>query len=332
MDIQELAATLRQDAVAVVFANVLLQQLGLPIPAVPTLLVAGSLALGTGQAGAMAAAAVLASVIADLVWYAGGRGFGYRVLAGLCRLSINPSSCVNQTEGRFARWGLWSLVVAKFVPGFSTVAPPIAGALRMPLGGFLAAAGLGALLWSGAAIGAGWLLRDQLNNLLVAMDRHGPAVALGILAALALWLTWKFWQRFRFRRLSAILHITPGELAQAMASGNPPRVLDLRGAAMLAETGVVPGAVAASHDALLDAVADWPRSAPIVTLCACPEDAGAVQAARRLMAAGYTSVKPLRGGFDALPPALRPAAAAKQDAPAPLSLPPSVNGTAKRSL
>ncbi|KAB2965774.1 DedA family protein, partial [Zoogloea sp.] len=143
MDIAQLQQTLQRDAVTVVFLNVLLQQLGLPVPAVPTLLLAGSLTAGPGQLGAMLAAATLASVLADWLWYGMGRRFGYRVLAGLCRLSINPASCVSQTEARFVRWGLSSLVVAKFVPGFSTVAPPIAGALRMALPGFLAAAGAG---------------------------------------------------------------------------------------------------------------------------------------------------------------------------------------------
>src|SRR5574337_2226853 len=129
MDVQEITDALRRDAVTVVFVNVLLQQLGLPVPAVPTLLMAGSLIFGSAQAAAVVGAAVVASVLADLGWYGAGRAFGYRVLSGLCRLSINPASCVSQTEGRFARWGLASLVVAKFVPGFSTVAPPIAGAL-----------------------------------------------------------------------------------------------------------------------------------------------------------------------------------------------------------
>jgi membrane protein DedA with SNARE-associated domain/rhodanese-related sulfurtransferase len=306
MDIQEITHAIRQDAVSVVFVNVLLQQLGLPIPAVPTLLVAGSLILGGSQAVQILAATVAASVLADLVWYGAGRAFGYRVLAGLCRLSINPASCVSQTEGRFARWGLGSLVVAKFVPGFSTVAPPIAGALHMSLPGFLAGASLGASLWGGAAVAAGWLLRAQIQAAVEALSRQGGLLAAALVLAFALWLAWKFWQKFRFERQAAIPHISPAELVAALASGAPPLVLDLRGASMLAETGVVPGAVAAEHDRLMEAVGDWPKSAPIVTLCACPEDAGAIQATRALLAKGYTAVRPLRGGFDALPPELRP--------------------------
>lgn len=163
MDLLSLSQTLQRDAVAIVFVNVLLQQLGLPVPAVPTMLLAGSLAAAPGPVAKILAAAVVASVLADWVWYKAGKRYGYRVLAGLCKLSINPASCVSQTEARFLRWGMPSLVVAKFIPGFSTVAPPIAGAFRMHLGGFLLAAGAGGALWAGLALGAGWV------------EGHGPA-------------------------------------------------------------------------------------------------------------------------------------------------------------
>jgi membrane protein DedA with SNARE-associated domain len=218
---------------------VLLQQLGLPVPAVPTLLVAGSIAVASGQAAQLLAVAVLASVVADLLWYATGRVFGYRVLSGLCRLSLNPASCVSATEERFIRWGAWSLVVAKFVPGFSTVAPPIAGSLRMPLPSFLAAAALGAALWAGAALYAGHLLRAELQTTLAFMSRHATTTVVAMVLGLAAWLAWKLWQRRRFGQLAAIPHITPSELQAAMASRTPLLLLDFRGAAMVAQTGPI---------------------------------------------------------------------------------------------
>ena len=299
MDIAQLTEALHRDAVWVVFVNVLLQQLGLPVPAVPTLMVAGSLAATSGQAGAVLAAAVLASVLADGAWYLLGRALGYRVLAVLCRLSINPASCVTQTEERFLRWGVWSLVFAKFVPGFSTVAPPIAGTLRMGLPGFLVAAGLGAAAWAGAAILVGWTLRSEVQSVLRILGENGGVAVLFVLLALAVWLGWKFWQKYRFERQADMPHITPEELLAALASPTPPLLLDLRGASMIAELGPIAGATIAQHDDLLAAVDAWPKSAPIVTLCACPEDAGAVQAARALQEAGYKSVRPLRGGWEA---------------------------------
>jgi len=295
----QISEALRQDTVAVVFLNVFLQQIGLPVPAVPTLLLAGSLMATPGGLGKVLATAILASVIADWIWYWSGKVFGYRVLAGLCKLSINPASCVSQTEARFIRWGVSSLVVAKFIPGFSTVAPPIAGALRMSQPGFLLAAGAGAGLWAGLALGAGWMLKDTVEAAIAILEEHAGNAVLLAAALLGVWLGWKLWQKYRFRKLCAVPHITPVELIQAMQAEQPPLVLDLRGATMVAQTGPIPGTKVAEHEFLLEAVGDWPKSRPIVTLCACPEDAGAVQAARHLLNAGYQSVRPLQGGYEA---------------------------------
>lgn len=299
MDLHQLSQVLRQDAITVVFFNVLLQQAGLPVPAVPTLLLAGSLAATPLDLLQLVAAAIAASVVADWAWYHAGRLFGYRVLAGLCRLSINPGSCVSQTEARFIRWGLSSLVVAKFVPGFSTVAPPIAGALRMSLPGFLSAAAVGGALWAGLALGAGWALKDAVHAVISVLDQHTTTALVVLLALAGAWLGWKLWQRQRFKARSALPHITPGELMAALRSEQPPLLIDLRGARMVAETGPLPGARWAEPDRLVEVVGTWPKDRLIVTLCACPEDAGAVAAARRLMKAGYRSVKPLRGGYEA---------------------------------
>lgn len=299
MEISQLSEALQRDAVWVVFLNVLLQQIGLPLPAVPTLLLAGSLVAGSAQLANVLAAAIVASVLADWMWYLAGRAFGYRVLAGLCKLSINPGSCVSQTEGRFVRWGLGSLVVAKFIPGFSTVAPPIAGSLRMGLSGFLLAAATGAALWAGLALGAGWILRAEVHAAIDTLDKHAGSALTLVAGVLAIWLIWKLWQKYRFRKMSAVPDITPDELLAAMEGQHPPLVLDLRGRSMIAETGSIIGATVAEHDRLLDAVGEWPKNRPIVTLCACPEDAGAIQAARKLLDEGFLSVRALKGGYEA---------------------------------
>jgi membrane protein DedA with SNARE-associated domain/rhodanese-related sulfurtransferase len=299
MEISQLSQALQRDAVWVVFLNVLLQQIGLPVPAVPTLLLAGSLVLGSGQFAGVLVAAIVASVLADGVWYLAGRAFGYRVLSGLCKLSINPASCVSQTEARFVRWGLGSLVFAKFIPGFSTVAPPIAGSLRMRPPGFLLAAATGAALWAGFALGAGWLLRKEVHSAIGLLDKHAGSALILVAGTVVLWLGWKLWQKYRFRQLSAVPHITPVELMAAMEADQPPLVLDLRGPSMIAKTGAIAGAIVAEHDRLLEAVGEWPKDQPIVTLCACPEDAGAIQAAHQLIKAGFLSVRPLKGGYEA---------------------------------
>lgn len=294
----EITATLQSNAVWVVFANVLLQQLGLPVPAVPTLLAAGSMIMTFGQAGQLIGVAVLASVFADLLWYVAGRAFGYRVLSGLCKLSLNPGSCVSSTESLFMRWGARSLVVAKFIPGFSTVGPPIAGSLKLPLPSFLFSAGVGAGLWAGSAVLTGWILRSQVHAAMAILTGH-EAMALGAAALGAgLWLGWVIWKKRRFQRSAAIPHISPAALMAAINSDAPPLLLDLRGPALIATSGPIAGATQVQLDDLSRTVHLWPRNRPIVTLCACPNDATSVRAAQDLTALGYISAQPLRGGYD----------------------------------
>ncbi|MDO8652233.1 MAG: VTT domain-containing protein [Undibacterium sp.] len=299
MDSNWFAHFLQQDSGVLVFINVLLQQLGLPVPSVPTMMLAASQASGMTALSGMLLAAVLASLLADWIWYQAGRMFGYRVLSLLCKLSINPSSCVSQTEARFTKWGVWSLVFGKFIPGFSTVAPPVAGALGMPRSSFFIASALGAALWAGLALLAGYAFQAQIDGALVLLSLHGVRLALVLLVLIALWLGWKFWQKYRFERLAAMHHISPEEMLLALASARPPHILDLRSKNLVAESGRIPNAHVTDYEAITQSLAHVPKDYPIVTICACPQDAGAVQVARSLQALGYTNAHPLRGGFDA---------------------------------
>lgn len=293
-----LPATLAQYGPWLVFGNVLLQQLGAPVPVWPTLLVVGSLAAGWPQWAAALAAAVAASMVADRLWYLLGRRFGYRVLALLCRLSINPGSCVTQTEQRFGRWGAPALLAAKFVPGFSAVAAPVAGLSRMPVLRFTLAAASGAALWAGSALLIGRLLREQVGLALDFMASHAPLALLGLGAALALWLGSKLWRRQRFRQAAAMPHIEAGALRAALATATPPRVLDFRGPDLMASDPIA-HAQAAELRGLARRSRAWPRDAAIVTLCACPQDATAIRAAQLLQRLGFANVRPLRGGHEA---------------------------------
>ena len=123
-----------QHGLALIFVNVLLQQAGVPLPAVPTLIVAGALSAdGTLSAPAVFGVAFAATMLGDSAWYVAGRRYGRRVMTALCRLSLSPDSCVRQTENHFDRWGGLTLVLGKFIPGLSTIAPPLAGATCSPL-------------------------------------------------------------------------------------------------------------------------------------------------------------------------------------------------------
>jgi membrane protein DedA with SNARE-associated domain/rhodanese-related sulfurtransferase len=292
-----LFADLLRYGVPFVGFNVLLQQLGLPIPAVPTMMVAGALASQGRLSGvAVFAISVAASVLADGLWFAAGRRYGYPVLKLLCRVSMSPDACVRQTEGIFERYGFYSLVVSKFVPGFSTVAPPVAGALRMPLSQFVIATVASASLWVGAAMGAGALFSTQIEALLTLIARHAGPAALTLLAAFALYIVWKGVQRWRLARFVEGASIAIDELAKHLETATPPLVVDIGSRLAHSARPHIAGAL------LLDLPAvsghDFPRDRPIVVYCACPNEASAKRAAQILLGRGYRDVRPLIGGLD----------------------------------
>ncbi|MDE2430833.1 MAG: VTT domain-containing protein [Burkholderiales bacterium] len=299
MDTSSMSELFAQHRDLLVFSNVLLQQLGLPVPAVPTMMLNASQVQPVYALIPLLLAAVCASVIADLLWYQAGKIFGYKVLNFLCKMSINPGSCVNQTEARFHRWGVWSLVMGKFIPGFSTVAPPVAGALGMSRSAFLIASAIGAGLWAGLALIAGYALQAQIAVGTAFLSEHGVRIVTVFALILAAWMAWKFWQKKRFERLAAIPHISAKELAQAYADRQMPRIIDLRSKSMIKEAGSIPHAVVSELNAVGTIASGWPKEDLIVTICACPGDAAAVHAAHTLKAMGFNEVKPLAGGFEA---------------------------------
>src|SRR5262245_48527581 len=182
----ELARQLTRHGLLLVFLNVLLEQAGLPIPATPVLVLAGALAArGEMSLAPVLLTATLASLMADTVWYALGRRKGRRILKALCRVSLSPESCVRRTERSFDRYGLYSIAVAKFIPGFSTVAPPLAGAMRVGAGRFTLVAVLAALAWVGAAVAVGWCFHDAIGDVadwLEGLGFWGPVLVGALLA------------------------------------------------------------------------------------------------------------------------------------------------------
>jgi membrane protein DedA with SNARE-associated domain len=187
----------------VVFGASLLEQMGLPIPAMPILLAIGALS-HTGGFSLVSAilAAVLGSLAADLAWYALGRHHGHFVLGLVCRLSATPGSCIQRTKDLFGRHGSPILLVSKFVPGFSAAAIPLAGAEKMHLIRFLLFDGTGAVLWAGGYMTAGYVFSSQLER--VAGLASGVAMSLTVWFALVLTviLAWKHVQRRALLRRS----------------------------------------------------------------------------------------------------------------------------------
>lgn len=226
----KLVAWVTQYGVAIVFANVLVEQIGIPIPALPTLLVAGSLVrAGKLSFLALLGAAVGASLAADTLWYFLGRRYGHRVLKTLCRISLSPDSCVRQTEGIFEKWGMASVVAAKFITGFSTVAPPLAGAMGAKLASFLFYDTVGTILWAGSGIILGFVFLRAIDDVLSFLESLGTGAFYLLGVALVLFVLFKWWQRRRFYRALRMARIGVGELRALFEKGEKPFVVDVRG-------------------------------------------------------------------------------------------------------
>jgi membrane protein DedA with SNARE-associated domain/rhodanese-related sulfurtransferase len=284
-----------------VFANVLLQQLGLPIPVYPTLILAGALAAeGRCSASEIFAVAFIACAISDATWYGAGRLYGRRVMKFLCQISLSPDSCVQQSEYQFHRWGGPILVLAKFVPGLSIVVPSLAGITQLAFRSFALLAGLGEAIWVGVAIGSGMVFHHEIRRLIVHLQDLG-AIAISVIGMLlALYIAGKWWRRRRFYNQLRMARISVHELHQLIIAGERPLVVDLRSPLFREQDErFIPGALIADL-AEVDQWADQvPRDREVIFYCTCPNEAGSAHVAKQLIDLGYTRVHPLLGGLDA---------------------------------
>jgi membrane protein DedA with SNARE-associated domain len=240
-----------------------------PIPGEPLLLAAGALA-GTGHLtlGLAAAVALLGAVVGDIVWYEIGRRGGHRVLRWLCRVSIEPDSCVRRGEEVLSRRGAGALLVAKFVPGLHSVAQPLAGALGMRRGPFLVFDVLGALLWVGLYVGLGYAFHDQLVRAAAQAERLGGGAFLVLAGAFAVYAAVKIVRRQRFLRGLRIARITLDELKAKLDRNESVFVVDLRHRIdVQAEPTGIPGAVHMEPSELEQAAASIPRDRDVVVYC-----------------------------------------------------------------
>jgi len=287
--------------ILVISANVLANQMGLPVPVLPTLIVGGALAAqGTISATQVFAGAVIACVLADSAWFFAGRVYGNGVMKLLCRISLTPDSCVSDTQSRFERWGSNALIVAKFVPGLSLIAPPLAGATHMGWLRFIVYSTLGAAAWVGVALLGGMLFRRQIEELLPRVADFGLTALSVFGALLVVYVAYKWWERRRFYSVLRMSQIEVGALWELMATPPPPLIVDVRSpTAVQLEPRRIPGAL---HIPLTDVqqhLRELPRDRDIISYCTCPNEASAAQVAKILMDNGFKRVRPLHGGLDA---------------------------------
>jgi membrane protein DedA with SNARE-associated domain len=254
---------------AVLFAVVLAEQVGLPVPALPFLLGAGALA-GMGRMELVPALALVAcaSLVGDLAWYEAGRRRGRGILNLLCRISLEPDSCVRRTEDAFSRHGARTLLVAKFVPGLNTVTPPMAGIVRMPVGRFVLLDGAGAVLWGGTGLAVGYAFSGEIDRITRALGRLGGSVSAVAAVLLLGWLAWKYVERRRFLRDLTVARITPEELRAKLAAGERVVVVDLRHPNEFeGDPAGVPGALRLTTTEIETRHAEIPRDRDVVLYC-----------------------------------------------------------------
>ena len=250
-------------------AWVFVEQSGIPIPTIPLLLAAGALA-GIHQLNLPASLLIVtfAAVAADSLWYQLGRRKGTAILQLLCKISIEPDSCVRRTEGLFSRHGARSLLFAKFLPGLSTVAPPLAGIFRLRPRLFLLFDASGAFLWALTFLGLGYAFSGQIERIAAEAATLGRGLVAILIGALAGYLAYKYISRRRFMRQLRIARITVEELKLKIDAGEDVAVVDLRHSVeFAAEPDIIPGAFHLDASAL-EANRDLlPRDREVVLYC-----------------------------------------------------------------
>lgn len=282
------------------FAWVLVEQFGVPLPATPVLLAAGALSAEQKLSfPAALTAGMAAALIADTTWFFIGRRYGHHVLRILCKLSMEPTICVRKTQNSFGRRREFTLMIAKFVPGLATLAPPVAGQNGMGFGRFLFFDGIGATLWVGALLAGGRLFGDALKrdpSLLNWVGRFSGALL--VLGIVGFFVARVYRRRMVLKKLVAS-RLEPEELKRQIDAGEQVYIVDLRHPLeLLPDPFTLPGAHHVSPETLAAHIHEIPRDRDIVLYCTCPSEATAAKTAMTLHKLGIERVRPLRGGYD----------------------------------
>ncbi len=290
---------LHQYGLLIVFINVFLEQIGLPLPAYPTILIASAISVNheTSLASLMLVA-VVGALLADMFWYFAGRRYGKKVMSKLCKISLSPDSCVKQTESMYLKVGPSALLFCKFVPGFASISSALAGALGTKSFTFIVLDGIGAAIWVGTAVLLGSMFSASIDQLLLTLVEMGKWGALVIALAFVLFVANKWWERYRFLKALRMARISVDALNELLVSGKKPVIIDTRPPKLI-EDGWIPSARFVSTEQVKDILPEIDISEDIVLYCACPNEVTAAKVAKAFMNHGYFNVRPLAGGIDA---------------------------------
>ncbi len=283
-----------------IFGWVLLEQLGLPLPATPVLLAAGALSATEHMNFPIALlAGVLACLAADLSWFLFGRRYGHVVLRLICKFSLESTVCVRRTHDSFGKRGAYTLLFAKFVPGLSVIAPPVAGQTGMSIARFLAFDSGGSIIWVGSLLLGGRLFGDLLKKDPSVLDTIGHFGGLLLLLGILAFIASRIYRRQSYLRKFRTARLEPEALKLMLDSGEPVYIVDLRHPLELVpDPFTLPGAHHLSPDALAQRYGEIPLDRDVILYCTCPSEATAAKTAMTLHKLGVDRVRPLRGGFD----------------------------------
>jgi membrane protein DedA with SNARE-associated domain/rhodanese-related sulfurtransferase len=283
-----------------VFVSVLATQLGVPVPAAPMLILAGTLiAKGVAPFWQMLLAAVVAVLIADSLWFTAGRLYGRQFLNSLVRFSLSIDSTLRTARAWFERFGVPLLALSKFVPGLGLVSAPLLGTTQIEVRVFVLWDLIGATAWASAWILGGAALQEQIGRLLALVRENGATVVDVLVLACLGFVLYRWIRRTQFRQWLAANRITPDQLDTMMRSDSPPVIYDARPAEIRRkEPYRIKGAVALDLDSP-DRIDQLLSEHEVVVYCVCPNEATAKTIARRLHAKGFRHVRPLKGGLDA---------------------------------
>jgi membrane protein DedA with SNARE-associated domain/rhodanese-related sulfurtransferase len=274
------------------------ERLGLPLFVTPILFAAGALAaMGKLHLGLLLLVTTIACLAGDTLWYELGRWKGSKLFGLLCRISFQPDSCVRRSQLALEQHTGLSLLWAKWIPGVSHLALPLAGAARLPRARFHLYNTIGSIAWLAILLAGGYLSVRTIDwlGLFVITARWAIGIALAISVVMAVR---SYRQRREFLKTLRMARISPQELYRQVTSGEEPVIVDLRHPLdFLAAPRTLPGALRMNPDQVAARWSELPADRDIVVYCTCPNEETAVKVAHQLQQLGITRVRPLAGGL-----------------------------------
>jgi membrane protein DedA with SNARE-associated domain/rhodanese-related sulfurtransferase len=284
----------------VIAGALLLAGAGVPVPIMPTLLMAGALAAaGRLNIALVVAVSPLCLAVGDVLWFYLGRRFGLGILGTLCRISLERDVCVRKTQDAFAVHGLRALLISRFVPGLSTLASPMAGAMRKRFSEFMVYEIAGAVFYSSLYIVLGYLFADQIGRVIEIAGGAGLRLGVALGVVLGVYVGFKFFTRILLIRATERLSISARDADKERGIDPGMLLIDLRGPHDLGvDPFGIPGSKHWREKELGEALKEVSRETPIVLFCGCPNQASSTRVALALRRMGFHNARPLRDGLE----------------------------------